>query len=48
MMVALQYFGVQQEINIILTILMIILIRIISIKYKLSLPSINVKPSKLK
>lgn len=45
-MMGLQYLGVQQEINLLLTILMIILIRIVSVKYKLSLPSINVKSTK--
>lgn len=45
-MVGLHYLGVQQEINLLLTILMIIAIRVVSVKYKLSLPSININPSK--
>jgi len=45
-MVGLHYLGVQQEINLLLTILLIIAMRIISVKYKLSLPSINIKPTK--
>ncbi len=45
-LVGLNAIGMPQEISLPITISMIILIRIISVKYKLSLPSININPTK--
>lgn len=45
-LVALNALSIPQEISLPMTISMIILIRTVSVKYKLSLPSININPSK--